>query len=144
MDKLDPASFSQRERQNIIKTIIDMETLLHRYGISHNDTYSRNVLIDNNKHSTRKFYLIDFGHATVKKSHFSDGHKLNEEYPIGTQISPVLRLHEACDPAEMFKNWVDWDWQLWLEQTYIDTKDSVTDELTATFGPLTLWKHQPA
>lgn len=137
MDKIDPTTFSQQERQNILKKVIDMETLFHSYGVLHGDFYGRNIMmdIDSKEYSTPKLRVIDFGHAKTTTPRFPPGHRLHSKYPPGLQISPILRWRKPFDLANKFKGWIDWDWVPWLEETYKDTKVSITEEMRKVWGP---------
>lgn len=84
MQQLDPAGFSQLERQIIMKAVIDVESLIYTYNVQHRDIHPRNIIVAGKfapSHS-RKVVFIDFGKSVVGRSKFSrrsDG---------GTAISP--------------------------------------------------------
>jgi hypothetical protein len=35
-----------------------------------------------------------------------------------------------------FDDWIDWDWQPWLERVYADSKDSITDHMRSVWLPV--------
>lgn len=56
MQQLDPAGFSQLERQIIMKAVVDAESLIYTHNVQHRDIHPRNILVLSNvvpSHSRR-------------------------------------------------------------------------------------------
>jgi serine/threonine protein kinase len=72
MDQLRPKDYSQSERQDIMKVIIDAESLLYTHGVWHKDVHPRNVMlvIDGSSVETPRprVVIIDFGKAWINRS----------------------------------------------------------------------------
>lgn len=135
MDKLSPSAFSQRERQNILQKIITSETILHGHGIYHRDTYPRNIMLDVREDTTIRVCFIDFGQSEVRSGPTYAGHRLEKKYTRGFQVSPILRWCKYVSRPFNFRDWIDWDWQPWLEETYQSTKETITEEVEEIWGP---------
>lgn len=58
----------------------------------------------------------------------------------GTFISPLLRWRQAWCPLAYSKDWVDWDYQSWLEAEYADTVSSITPYMKSMWLPDFLFK----
>ncbi|EEQ33642.1 hypothetical protein McanMca71_004590 [Microsporum canis] len=125
MSTLNPEDFSQRDRQMIMKNIIDTETLLHTHGVMHEDLWPRNIMINSKAKVNRQVVVIDFeDYRFMTSSQFH-----------GITISPLLRWNKKSGRTFEFEGWIDWDWQSWLELTYEDTRDSITEEMRAFWMP---------
>lgn len=128
MRDADPKSFSQRARQQIMKAMVDFDTLLYSRDIIYSDLHPRNVMLTNTARSDeqRPVIFIDFGDARFHVTKFH-----------GTYISPLLRWHEAHRLISTFDfdSWVDWDWQSWLQEEYGHTAASITEEMRDWFLP---------
>ncbi|KAK2735608.1 hypothetical protein FQN55_002192 [Onygenales sp. PD_40] len=128
MQQLKPTDFSQLQRQAIMKAVIDAETLLYTYNISHGDRHPRNTLVVNAAEASnrRRVVIIDFGRSSIGRTPFLEE---EERYLPGVEISPLLRWNEAWGFWHAFDEWIDWDWQAWLEDNYAGTRDSITDHM---------------
>lgn len=141
----DPRNFSQRERQRIMKAVVDFETLLYSRDIVHKDIHPRNIILADDNRSgcddQRPLVFIDFGDALFgRTSFYSDDPAVEAKALPGTYISPLLRWHGVRRPAFEFGNWVDWDWQPWLEEEYAHTAASITEEMRERFLPSFLFE----
>ena len=119
MQHLKPTDFSQSERQNIMKAIIDAESSLYSHDVSHGDLHPRNILVSGSATaiSTLRVILIDFGNARLGRAPIWATPEEKQKYLPGIPISPLLRWNKAwwCDRQIVFDEWIDWDWQPWLE-----------------------------
>lgn len=146
LSELDPATFSQHERQAIMKSIIDIESSIYAHNIVHRDLYPRNILLLNNDarfSDSQKVVLIDFGHAENRIPNEDKGRLEREGYLLPQPISPLLRWHGINNPQFNFKKWVDWEWQPWLEQEYGFTSDSITEHMQSLWLPewrMKIWR----
>ncbi|MCJ1367075.1 hypothetical protein MMC16_006207 [Acarospora aff. strigata] len=126
---------SQQQRQNIMAKIVDAESLLFGCALSTGDFHPRNILLcgDDLGSASLRVVIIDFGNSVL-------------DYPdpsndSGLPTSPLLRWdvrrgdHKLCEEFE----WVDWDWQAWLEERWTGSEAyaPVTDRAkTYWFGYL--------
>ncbi|EER43150.1 conserved hypothetical protein [Histoplasma capsulatum var. duboisii H88] len=91
MQQLSPMKFSQRDRQAIIKAIIDAETLLYTCNVRHGDIHPRNILLPNTA-KTWKITIIDFGEARLGRTPYLEE---EQRYLPEVSISPLLRWNKA-------------------------------------------------
>lgn len=145
MQQLNPADFSQIERQMIIKLVIDTESLIYTHNVLHGDVFPRNILLPNSDKLSRseRIVLVDFALSSIGRSHFPNIPAEENRFLPGIPISPLLRWNEAYEPQTRFGAWVDWDWQPWLEQHYRWTEASITDEMRSTWLPSFLTSTPP-
>ena len=56
-------------------------------------------------------------------------YEFEEEFLLGIYISPLLRWFPGDkEPVSKFEEWIDWDWNEWLLETYwLDIKDITFD-----------------
>lgn len=47
----------------------------------------------------------------------------------GVPISPILRWDVSNGQVEPFEDWIDWDWDSWLDCQYESTKSSITEDM---------------
>lgn len=133
MHHVRPANYSQLQRQNILGAIIDAESCLYAMNVVHHDVHPRNVLIlDGTVTDSRaQVVLIDFGNSSIGRAANSASHEKQGKYLPGVPISPLLRWNEAWwDYRQyVFTDWIDWDWQQWLEDRYQYTRSYITEEM---------------
>ncbi|KAK9237751.1 hypothetical protein V1525DRAFT_149607 [Lipomyces kononenkoae] len=136
MGDANPACYSQPARQNIMKAVVDFETTLYTRNILHPDLHPRNIILISGSDSgaPERLFFIDFGGAIFGRTW--DGSDVgNAKLFSGTYISPLLRWHVACNPTLHFYDWVNWDWQSWLEAEYKRTASTVTEEMRKVYLP---------
>ncbi|KAI9932345.1 hypothetical protein ASPWEDRAFT_739380 [Aspergillus wentii DTO 134E9] len=124
MRDADPKDFSQTARQELMKSIIDFDTLIfHQADIVNRDNSPRNVIM----HPDGRLIHIDFANTS-----FNRGRDPNRSYKtpgfFGQYISPLLRWTDKT-LAWDFLDWIDWDWTLWVEAEYAHTADTITPEM---------------
>ncbi|PGH28953.1 hypothetical protein GX50_08299 [[Emmonsia] crescens] len=76
--------------------------------------------------------IVDFGKSSVGRTPFPEE---EERYLPGVEISPLLRWNQAWGFWHAFDEWIDWDWQAWLEDTYAGTRSSITDHMRSIWLP---------
>lgn len=131
---IDPSNLSQSHRQHIMKSIIDFTTLLYTRDMVHQDLFRRNILVINAGSDEQKVIFIDFGDMRLSRTAYAEP-ELESEYFPGTYVSPLLKWHEAHGRTSEFRDWIDWDWQPWLEAEYGHTRDTITKEMQDKFLP---------
>lgn len=140
MQQLDPAGFSQLERQIIMKAVIDVESLIYTYNVQHRDIHPRNIIVAGKfappSHS-RKVVFIDFGKSVVGRSRFPEDPTEEQQYLQDIPITPLLRWNEAWwwHLQTFLGAWIDWDWQPWLEYHYGSTSASMTEKMRSIWLP---------
>ncbi|PWY82089.1 hypothetical protein BO70DRAFT_387225 [Aspergillus heteromorphus CBS 117.55] len=127
MLQLKPEDFSQPCRQQIMKYIIDFESLAWKYDVGLTDLSPRNtMLLDFNCHSQRKVVFLDFASAIF-------GRRLDGPITgppnlfLGQYISPRLRWNR--DLAWPFNDWIDWELVPWIEREYAHEEALITPEM---------------
>lgn len=74
MQQLDPADFPQLERQKIIKSVVDIESLIYTHNVFHRDVYPRNILVLSRDVPSRsgRVVIVDFASSDIGRSRFPD------------------------------------------------------------------------
>lgn len=138
MQQLDPADFLRRERQMIMKTVVNAEPLIYTHNVKHRDIYPRNIIVLGKVAPTRsrRVVFIDFGKSVVGRSRFPEDPTEEQQYFPGVPITPLLRWNEVWWPYLLtFGSWIDWDWQSWLEYYYGSTRPSITEKMRSVWLP---------
>lgn len=130
MTQLNPDATSQPDRQEIMRAVIDAESLIYTHNVFHLDMRPSNVIISRDKTGRiLRLVIIDFGQSFIGR------HPLaipEIDFLPGVPISPLLRWKR---PRETFDAWVDWDWTPWLNQVYESTKPSITEHMRCLWEP---------
>ncbi|EYE91199.1 uncharacterized protein EURHEDRAFT_547143 [Aspergillus ruber CBS 135680] len=103
MLEAEPCGFSQEARQKIMKS-----------NMSFCDLHPRNIML-----TDRGTVFIDLG-------------DIDQVIP-GMYISPLLWWREAQDRTYRFENWIEWDWQRWLEAKFGYTAATIKPETHERF-----------
>ncbi|GKZ38370.1 hypothetical protein AbraIFM66950_010527 [Aspergillus brasiliensis] len=125
MADAEPESFSQSARQHIMKTIVDLESRIYEKDIWLIDLEPRNVIVSSAANSQPRVVLIDFGHALFNRRR-DDPLAMQLNNFLGQDISPLLRWNDARAKKFGFSDWIDWDWNGWLETEFAHTAVSIT------------------
>lgn len=120
-----PNDFPQSTRQSILKSIVDLESRIYDANIWHLDLEPRNVIITDPHSDLPRVVFIDFAHALFNRRR-DDPIALQLEYFLGQYISLLLRWPESRSKREAFYEWIDWDWDPWLETEFAHTAASIT------------------
>lgn len=135
MHKADPCEISQKTRQNsqnIMKSLVEFGSLVYARDISLGDLYPRNVILTGYWHETTRTVFIDFGDVRFDQS---DTSEMATKWFPGMYISPLLQWHEARSRTYGFEDWIDWDWQSWLEAEFEHTAVTIKPEMQEKFLP---------
>ncbi|KGY15826.1 hypothetical protein PABG_11062 [Paracoccidioides brasiliensis Pb03] len=133
MQCLNPTNYTQSERQNILKAIVDAESMLYTHDILHRDIHPRNVLVLDS--APRRVVLIDFGYCGIGRTPSNSPAEWKAKYLPGVPISPLLRWDQGWGNHANFHEWIDWDWQTWLEHCYESTRASITEHMRSIWLP---------
>lgn len=127
-----PSDYSQPVRQQIMKSVVDFDSLVYERDILLTDLRPSNIILVENGHfdEQRRLIFVDFGGAVFGRIR-DDLDIRRPELFLGTYISPLLRWCTA--PTLFFDDWIDWDWQSWLEAEYQHTAVTVTEEMRKTY-----------
>jgi hypothetical protein len=80
--------------------------------------------------------VIDFGEVSINNDQSPwPFNKLSMSRSI--YMPPLLRWHDAwwSDHLHEFETWIDWEWQLWLEEQYRHMQRDITDEIRSRWLP---------
>lgn len=138
MDRMDPQMLTVELRKSIMKGVVDAESQLYQRNVRHGDIHPRNVLVQRLEDTSDcpVITLVDFGRAVIGRSYDPTDPEEEEQYLPGTYISPLLRW-TMSDPWSsypcVFKNWITWDWQSWLEDEY--QGDEITEHMRVLWPP---------
>lgn len=139
MNSAKPESFSRSTRQHILKTIVDFETYLYAHDLVHRDIHPRNIILQHESKSDGdggvKVIFVDFADVEFSRTAFYSYGVKEEQLLPKTYISPLLRWHSAHSRIPGFKEWIDWDWQSWLDKEFEDTAASITEQMREVFLP---------
>jgi serine/threonine protein kinase len=126
MQKLNPMEFTQSERQNILKAIVDAESLIYTYNVRHRDVHPRNILVLHGDLDTMRVIFVDFGKSLIGRAPPHVPPEEEQKYDPGVPISPLLRWNQAW---WHFEEWIDWEWHGWLEYNYSSTRTSIMADM---------------
>ena len=138
MQELGPHPFGQPDRQHIVKTVVDFETMLYTRNINHPDIHTRNVIISNTMGSDGRInaIFVDFGDVLFGRAgYYAHDPGIESRCLPNVYISPLLRWHKAHGRSFDSTAWIDWDWQSWLEAQYGHTAALITEEMRHAFLP---------
>lgn len=142
---LDPKNVSRSDRQRIMKSVVDFDTSLYKKDIVLQDSHPRNFILVDRAQSDRQeiVVFIDFGDVLFGRTSFysTDPDVERKSFP-GTYISPLLRWHTCHRRASKFRDWIDWNWQRWLEEVYERDAKSITQEMRDRYLPDFLLKRR--
>ena len=130
MRDIDPDEIPQPARQNIMRSIIEFETLVYSRHAHLRDLHPRNIMLT----KTGDIVFVDFGDTWFASTNTFTAKKF--QWLSSKWVSPILRWHEAR--TRMFREhdfyaWIDWDWQPWLETEFQHTAASITPEMQKRF-----------
>lgn len=133
-----------------MKAVVDIETSIYTKDIIHADLYPRNIMLPDvtittiaaDEQQQRSVVFVDFGDARFGRAFYSNRPSVSMARFLGTYISPLLRWHEPHARTSKFEDWIDWDWQPWLEKEYEHTASSITEEMRKKFLPDRLFQRK--
>jgi hypothetical protein len=126
MQQANPKNFSQQTRQQMLKAIVDLESLLYQRDMLLQAVSPRNVMIVDatfSHENGRNLVFIDFA---------DDMRKYRRESLLGKYISPVLRWRDRG--TSEFRYWVDWEWKPWVETEFAHTLSSITPKMREAYN----------
>ncbi|CAN6663103.1 hypothetical protein TRVA0_034S01552 [Trichomonascus vanleenenianus] len=132
MYQINPADISQQARKQMMKLVIDFETLVYKRGVTLNDLWPRNIIVTPSEISReRKLVFVDFASIVFRDTLMPEFPEMN--WYIGTYVSPLLRWDSEM--VENFSSWIDWKWKPWLNAQYAHTKKFITTDMRKDFHP---------
>ncbi|EAW21079.1 uncharacterized protein NFIA_062400 [Aspergillus fischeri NRRL 181] len=124
----EPRNFSQSARQSILKSIVDIESRIYEKDILLTDLEPRNIIISSPDSDQPRVVFIDFAHALFNRRRDDPiPFELNDF--LGEYISPLLRWNKSKDRDYAFLDWIDWDWDHWLNAEFAHTAANITPEM---------------
>ncbi|OJD12221.1 hypothetical protein AJ78_07146 [Emergomyces pasteurianus Ep9510] len=100
MQHLNPNNYTRSERYNILKAIVDAESMLYSHDLLHRDIHPRNVLVLDS--TLRRVVLIDFGYCGTGRTPSNCPAEWKAKYLPGVPISPLLRWDQGW--VQIFTN----------------------------------------
>ncbi|KFY13505.1 hypothetical protein V492_03225 [Pseudogymnoascus sp. VKM F-4246] len=117
MSELDPSSFKQAERKEIMKAVVDSERAMYAHKVVNRDIHPRNILLPPKQpHHRRRAVIVDFGISIINPD-------MSDKTYLTGLANPPKSFH-CLDPSNHFWEWVDWDWDAWINKTYRRIKGS--------------------
>ncbi|OBT95418.1 hypothetical protein VE01_05232 [Pseudogymnoascus verrucosus] len=114
MDKLSPSGFKQAERQEMMKAIVDSERAVYAHKVINGDMHPRNILFPPDPLDRGcRAVIVDFGISRIIPN-------VQKEYPLPGVTRTAPPFH--CVDTYNFFEWVDWDWDAWINEVYADIK----------------------
>ncbi|CAN6662492.1 hypothetical protein TRVA0_034S00628 [Trichomonascus vanleenenianus] len=133
MYQTDPADFSKKARQRMMKSVVDFETSVFKRGVTLNDLRPGNIIVATPDISQeRELVFVDFAMIVFRDNILPKTSKVDRF--IGTYVSPLLRWDS--DMIDTFNDWIDWQWKRWLDTEYGHTKEGITKNMRLYFKPL--------
>ncbi|KAK2796995.1 hypothetical protein FQN50_009364 [Emmonsiellopsis sp. PD_5] len=133
MQQANPQKFPRRSRQEIMKLVINFESRVYEQDILLTDLSPRNVIMMEKPgcDPKRNLVFLDFAGALFGRRR-DDPVVIESNLFLGRYISPLLRWNKTM--AMQFNDWIDWDWQPWIETEYAHTAATITQEMRDTYG----------
>lgn len=132
MAEMDPSMFSSGDRQAIISEIIDIESNIYARDVIMLDLSPENIIIDLQK-DKRTFDLklmIDSSNVFTQRDKFLS--TVYKKKPFENEfVSPII--HWDQNPAK-FSQWIDWEWDSWLEKEFGASTDTITGAMRCHWG----------
>ncbi|RAK87304.1 hypothetical protein BO79DRAFT_229668 [Aspergillus costaricaensis CBS 115574] len=105
-----PSNFPQRDRQQIMKSVIEFESEVYRRDILLTDLSPRNVM------------MVPPGSRR----------QCNLEFFLGQYISPILRWKKGMKLE--FDDWIDWEWADWVDAEFAYTAHTITPAMRERYS----------
>ncbi|EGE86861.1 hypothetical protein BDDG_09812 [Blastomyces dermatitidis ATCC 18188] len=133
MQQANPQKFSCHSRQEIMKSVINFESRVYEQNILLTDLSPRNVIMVEKPgfDSKQNLLFLDFAGALFGRRR-NDPVAIESNLFLGQYISPLLRWNKTM--AMQFNDWIDWDWEAWIEAEYAYTTTTITPEMWDTYG----------
>ncbi|KAJ5584626.1 uncharacterized protein N7459_004426 [Penicillium hispanicum] len=125
MSAVKPEDFPQSTRQKILRSIVDLESLIYEKDIFLKDLYPRNVIL--RPSDPTQVVFIDFGKLYFDRGPDEWWFKKSEWF-LGQYISPILRWKKE-NAMGWFEGWIDWDWDSWIKEEFAHTVATITPEM---------------
>lgn len=134
MQQVSPKDYPQDIRQQMLKSIIDFDSLVYERDILLRDLCPRNVLIVEKDEFDPAKDLIFIAFEDTLFGRKRDDPIANElDMFLGQYISPLLRWKRKSMAWE-FNDWIDWDWTPWLNTEFAHTGKTITPEIRERFS----------
>lgn len=139
MATLRPTDYSVDFRKAVVKQIVSTQSLFYKINLRHRDTHLRNIMVQgiiNPDPSEPHITFIDFGHAIIGRSPDPQNGDMEKRFLPRVYISPILRRFrtQGKEPVSNFDEWIDWDWNEWLLETYQSDWENIISEMVK-LGP---------
>lgn len=129
MADVKPKSFDKACRQSILKSIVNLESRIYHRDLWLIDLEPRNIILTpSDSDRPTRVVFIDFGHALFNRRR-DDRYSLRLNNFLGEYVSPILRWKRGRRKRDPFEEWVDWDWDEWLEAEFAHTIAGITPEM---------------
>ncbi|KAJ5730025.1 uncharacterized protein N7483_004533 [Penicillium malachiteum] len=120
-------------RQQIMKKVVEFESVAFTRNILLKDLSPRNVILPDDDPASPIF--IDFGDALLKRLP-DDPICAKMDFLPGQYISPLLRWDRNRAYEFVMHEWVDWDWEPWVDAEFANTAPTITPRILEVFGKL--------
>ncbi|PYH96027.1 hypothetical protein BO71DRAFT_397535 [Aspergillus ellipticus CBS 707.79] len=131
--------FPEDFRKAVMRKIVDIDSQLYKINLRHRDVCPRNIIIKGAGLDLSELHtkFIDFGHAIIGRSPDPQNGDREKDFLPGLYISPLLRWLKTPgrEPICNFDDWVTWDWNEWLFETYQSDIENVTPEMLQKWLP---------
>ncbi|EQL29710.1 hypothetical protein BDFG_07702 [Blastomyces dermatitidis ATCC 26199] len=133
MQQANSQKFSCHSHQEIMKSVINFESQVYEQNILLTDLSPRNVIMVEKPgfDSKQNLLFLDFAGALFSQRR-NDPVAIRSNLFLGQYISPLLQWNKTM--AMQFNDWIDWDWQAWIEAEYAYTTTTITSEMWDTYG----------
>ena len=125
LQQTDPLRFTQYQRLQIMKCVIDFESSAYKLGVLLTDLCPRNVIHLQGPDTTiLGTVFLDFTGASCRHD---DPAVRAPDLFLGQYISPILQWDKL--KAIEFIEWINCDFQGWINSTYAHTAASITPDM---------------
>lgn len=119
MSNLRPSQFSQSFRQDILRTIMNLESRIYARDITLTDLAPRNIILAPEK--KRRVFFLDFGEASFQHERPAPAKAILAFPKFSEESDRKSTLQRWKNNLFELDEWVDWDWNSWLKSEFGDT-----------------------
>lgn len=136
-----PRDLPQQVRKNIIRAIIELESEIYERGVDVGHVNKRNIILKEPLHADSKarVILVDFERAFNRCTQEEaddpviDGMRVPDPKRFtGKYVSPLLRWKFL---PQRFSDWIDWQWEAWVNKEFWHTAGTITPGMREVWGP---------
>lgn len=133
MEDANPEFFDQTIRHDLMRSIVNLESELHGRNVSIMGLEPRKITLTSPTSDRPQVMFVDLGATFFGQSRTHPA--ATDLNPIvGGYISPTLRWKEIHKRPSLFSDWIDWDWDSWVDAEFAHTVAGITKEMRELYS----------